>query len=51
MGSYVFKSYNPIFPKLFEAEKKRLLSFLKKDYQIEHAGSTAVPNLGGRGSK
>lgn len=49
MGSYVFKPYNPIFPQLFENEKKRLLTFLKKNYQIEHIGSTAIPNLGGKG--
>lgn len=46
---YVFKPYNPIFPQLFESEKKRLLTFLKKDYRIEHVGSTAVPGLGGKG--
>lgn len=49
MGSYVFKSYNPIFPQLFEVEKKRLKSFLNKDYLIEHNGNTAVPELGGKG--
>lgn len=49
MGIYVFKPYDPIFAQLFENEKKRLKSFLKKDYQIEHVGSTAVPGLGGKG--
>lgn len=49
MGSYVFKPYDPIFPQLFDDEKKRIQSFFEKDYQIEHVGSTAVPGLGGKG--
>lgn len=49
MGIYIFKPYNSAFPELFEKEKKRLQTFLKKDCQIEHIGSTAVPNLGGKG--
>lgn len=49
MTNYIFKPYNPIFPQLFEAEKKRLLKFLSRKYQIEHVGSTAVSSLGGKG--
>lgn len=49
MSLYVFKPYADIFPKLFEEEKSRLLTYLKRPYQIEHVGSTAVPNLGGKG--
>lgn len=49
MSKYVFKPYNSIFPKLFEKEKERLSKYLTGDYQIEHVGSTAVQNLGGKG--
>ncbi|MCL5438776.1 MAG: GrpB family protein [Patescibacteria group bacterium] len=49
MSKYVFKPYDPIFPILFENEKKRLLSYLTGNYRIEHIGSTAIPNLGGKG--
>lgn len=49
MSQYVFKPYNPIFPKLFEAEKERLRILLGDEPQIEHVGSTAVGNLGGKG--
>ena len=39
--------YNPDWPRLFEEEKKHLLSCLPKKLirRIEHFGSTAVPNL------
>lgn len=49
MVDYVFKSYDPQFPQLFEAEKKRLEQFLTTEDIIEHFGSTAVPGLGGKG--
>lgn len=49
MDKYVFKSYNAIFPKLFEAEKSRLRKHLTGNFEIEHVGSTAVPGLGGKG--
>lgn len=49
MKKYIFKPYNPIFPELFEKENQRLRSYLSGDYQIEHIGSTAVPELGGKG--
>ncbi len=49
MSIYVFKLYDPVFPELFEKEKDRLKSFLKKDYLIEHVGSTSVSGLGGKG--
>lgn len=49
MTRYDFKPYDPIFPELFNEEKARLLTFLNKPYRIEHVGSTAVPNLGGKG--
>lgn len=49
MKKYVFKPYNPLFPKLFENEKKRIAHHVKDALQIEHIGSTAVPGLGGKG--
>lgn len=49
MSKYVFKPYDPIFPKLFTKEQNRLKKFLEKDVLIEHVGSTAVPGLGGKG--
>lgn len=49
MNKYSFKPYNPLFPEFFENEKDRLLKNISGSYQIEHIGSTAVPNLGGKG--
>lgn len=49
MNKYVYKPYNSIFPELFDKEKIRLAKYLSGEYQIEHVGSTAVPNLGGKG--
>jgi GrpB-like predicted nucleotidyltransferase (UPF0157 family) len=39
--------YNPEWPRLFEIEKRHLLTDLPNHliYRIEHFGSTAVPNL------
>lgn len=45
---YVFKPYNPLFPKLYALEQRRIASALP-DAAIEHVGSTAVPGLGGKG--
>lgn len=41
------ESYNPEWPQLFEAEKRRLLDCLPPQLigRIEHFGSTAVPGL------
>ncbi len=49
INKYVFKPYNPIFPALFEQEKQRIAPHLDQEAKIEHVGSTAVPNLGGKG--
>jgi GrpB-like predicted nucleotidyltransferase (UPF0157 family) len=49
MVDYVFKPYDPAFPQIFKTEKGRLKQFLSGDYVIEHFGSTAVMNLGGKG--
>lgn len=49
MKKYVFKPYSKIFPELFQKEKKRIASHLNMASVIEHVGSTAIPNLGGKG--
>lgn len=49
MKKYVFKPYSEIFPELFDKEKARIAPHLKREIAIEHVGSTAVPNLGGKG--
>ncbi len=49
MKKYVFKPYSKIFPELFQKEKERIASHLNTASIIEHVGSTAIPNLGGKG--
>jgi GrpB-like predicted nucleotidyltransferase (UPF0157 family)/adenylate kinase family enzyme len=49
MKKYVFKPYSEIFPRLFDAEKKRIAASVGTAAEIEHVGSTAVPGLGGKG--
>jgi GrpB-like predicted nucleotidyltransferase (UPF0157 family) len=49
MKKYVFKPYSKIFPELFAKEKERIASHVKTAITIEHVGSTAIPNLGGKG--
>ncbi len=49
MNKYVFKPYNRIFPELFLLEKERIADHVPLVMRIEHVGSTAVPNLGGKG--
>jgi GrpB-like predicted nucleotidyltransferase (UPF0157 family) len=49
MKKYIFKPYCKHFPKLFKEEKKRIVSYLKIDAEIEHVGSSSVPGLGGKG--
>ncbi len=46
---YVYKPYSKIFPELFQKEKARISSSLKHALAIEHVGSTAIPDLGGKG--
>lgn len=48
-GKYSFYPYDPLFEDLFQKELTRLRSFLDKDILIEHAGSTAVRGMGGKG--
>jgi len=45
---YVFRKYSERFPALFAYEKKRLREIFPSAL-IEHVGSSAVPNLGGKG--
>lgn len=49
MKKYVFKPYSKTFPALFQKEKERISAGIQTDAVIEHMGSTAVPNLGGKG--
>jgi len=49
MNKYVFKPYSKKFPELFEKEKKRISSYCKEAIIIEHVGSTAIPDMGGKG--
>lgn len=43
---YSFKKYNKNYPKHFSLEKRRLSKKIKG--KIEHIGSSAVPDLGGK---
>lgn len=46
---YKYRKYDSIYPKLFEAEKNKIIKVLTKNAKIEHVGSTAVEGLGGKG--
>ena len=46
---YIYKPYRETFPALFQWEKERIASVLKNALAVEHVGSTAIPNLGGKG--
>ncbi len=45
---YAFRKYSHEYPKMFRLEKARIKRFFPYA-DIEHIGSTAVPNLGGKG--
>lgn len=49
MKKYSFKAYSEIFPELFRKEKDRILSSSTRTLAVEHVGSTAIPQLGGKG--
>lgn len=49
MEKYVFKPYSKVFPELFDKEKARIISHIRVPLFIEHIGSTAIPDLGGKG--
>jgi len=45
----VIVNYNPLWPTFYESEKKLIIEVLDdRILAIEHSGSTAVPNLGGK---
>ena len=48
MKKYIFKRYDPKYKDFFNSEKRKLLKVIGL-IKIEHAGSTAVPGLGGKG--
>ena len=49
MQKYVFKKYSPEYQIFFATEKKKIAKTLGSAAKIEHIGSTAVHNLGGKG--
>ncbi|MDD5181772.1 MAG: GrpB family protein [Candidatus Nanoarchaeia archaeon] len=49
MQKYVFRKYNPEYRAFFTSEKKKIAKALGSTATIEHVGSTAIPNLGGKG--
>ena len=48
LKKYAFRKYSEKFPLLFRMEKAKLRKILP-NAEIEHAGSTSVPGLGGKG--
>jgi len=48
MEKYKFRKYNKKFPDMFRKEKAKLKNILSKA-NIEHIGSTSIPNVGGKG--
>ena len=49
MKKYVFKKYDKKFKQLFYREKSKLKKIIPKSSLVEHGGSTAIKNLGGKG--
>ena len=49
MQKYVFHKYDPKYAPLFEKEERKLRKVLGVVAKIEHVGSTAISNLGGKG--
>ena len=49
MQKYVFRKYISEYKTFFISEKKKLAKILGSSAKIEHVGSTAIPNLGGKG--
>lgn len=49
-SKYTYKPYDKNFPEFYKNEKLRLESFLQNiPHRIEHFGSTAIPDVGGKG--
>lgn len=49
MREYVFRKYIPEYRAFYASEKKKIIKALGPTTKIEHVGSTAVPDLGGKG--
>lgn len=49
MKIYRFRKYDPIYPSLYNKERRRIKRFLKEEHLIAHIGSTSVPKLSGKG--
>lgn len=49
MDKYHFRKYNPEYIKFFANEAEKIRKALGPKAKIEHVGSTAIPNLGGKG--
>jgi GrpB-like predicted nucleotidyltransferase (UPF0157 family) len=49
MQKYVFRKYNPEYRAFFTSEKKKIAKALDSTARIEHVGSTAISDLGGKG--
>ena len=49
MQKYVFRKYDSEYVTFFALEQKRIAKALGSTAKVEHVGSTAVPNLGGKG--
>ncbi|NQU78093.1 GrpB family protein [Candidatus Falkowbacteria bacterium] len=49
MQKYIFRKHNPEYRVFFTSEKKKIAKALGLSAKIEHIGSTAIPNLGGKG--
>lgn len=49
MKKYVFRKHNPEYQAFFTSEKKKLVKAIGSSAKIEHIGSTAIPELGGKG--
>ena len=49
MQKYVFRKYDPEYRVFFTSEKKKIAITLGSTAKIEHVGSTAILDLGGKG--
>ncbi len=48
MEEVLLTPYSPLWPAVFDLEKRRLLEIFGEGVVIEHIGSTAVPGLGAK---
>lgn len=49
MEKYIFREYDPVYKEYFDQEKNQIRNLLGRNIFIEHIGSTAIENLGGKG--